>query len=332
MLEVKKMSHVDLLNRFDDISLDFFNGEIGLLETLDALDDLSEDCEQYLTNIDNVEVQSLATLLIDIADFEESLLDACTLVLEDEVGGDLEVIEVPAEYIDDSANAEDDYISYEDMVEQINEVTPEVSESNDNFASSKEYEQMRKEWLNKRQNERQSAIKNEKEIPLEERYKAAMTAFKELQADKSQAWKLDDEGSWLAEDLERWGKEAMEWKDIFSKYYTKLAKEIYKKADKIEADYEAPITEEDINIEDQIDDSELTEEEVADVEERADETEEESNETAPEQEQAPEQATEETAKEEQPAEEQKTEQQEETATESKEADSNSESEQQEKAE
>lgn len=326
------MSHVDLLNRFDDISLDFFNGEIGLLETLDALDDLSEDCEQYLTNIDNIEVQSLATLLIDIADFEESLLDACSLVLEDEVGGDLEVIEVPDEYIDDSANAEDVYITYEDMVEQINEVTPEVSESNDNFASSKEYEQMRKEWLNKRQTERQNTIKNEKEIPLEERYKAAMTAFKELQADKSQAWKLDDEGSWLAEDLERWGKEAMEWKDIFSKYYTKLAKEIYKKADKIEADYEAPITEEDINIEDQIDDSELTEEEVADVEERADEAEEESNETAPEQEQAPEQATEETTKEEQPAEEQKTEQQEETTTESKETDSNSEPEQQEKAE
>lgn len=297
------MSHVDLLDRFDDISLDFFNGEVSIMETIDALDELSEECENTLTNILNgTELQNLAKLLIDIADFEESLLDACSLSLHEEVGDDdFEVLDVPQEYIDsdaildepcmqyDEGELEEDYIepiteeelvmanalndmSIDELVDNINAL---VASAPNNFASDKQYEQMRKEWVGKREAERKNAIKTEKETPLEERYKAAMTSFKELQEDKSQSWKLDDEGSWLAEDLERWGKEALEWRDIFDKYYTKLAKEIYKKADKVEANYETPITDEDINIEEHLDDSELSEEEVMDVEERAEEGEQE---------------------------------------------------------
>ena len=280
------MALIDLVNRFDDISIDFFNGDLELLETINALEDLSEECEASLDSrleevISQTEVPALAALLTDITDFEESLLDASSLSIEDSIDEESGYIDDYSDYyVDDESNKDyDEAPVYEENIEPIAPQAmilavdaQEMPEDDVNFATDKDYDKMRQQWVDKRTSERKASQKTEKETPLEERYKAAMTAFKDLQKDDSQAWKLEDEAQWLVEDLDRWTSEALEWRDIFTKYYNKLAKEIQKRADKIADKYDTPITEEYINIEEQIDNSdEVEEEEIQDIEEKIDE-------------------------------------------------------------
>lgn len=291
------MAVIDLANRFDDISIDFFNGDLELLETINALEDLSEECESCLkSRLDDLADDPYATvlsdLLADITDFEESLLDASSLSIEDSLDEDSENIDYVNDfYVNDFEDTFDDEESASLENTQADELetfidsdeeqkaqfvlpTEEIEDEEDvNFATDKDYDKMRQQWVDKRTSERKASQKTEKETPLEERYKAAMTAFKDLQKDDSQAWKLEDEAQWLVDDLDRWTSEALEWRDIFTKYYNKLAKEIQKRADKIADKYDTPITEEDINIEEQIDNSdEVEEEEIQDIEEKIDES------------------------------------------------------------
>lgn len=254
------MNCLELTNIFDTISEEYLNGEIGDDEAVEALDYLYANCEKSIKDIlTEMELNALSGLLVEIADFENALVDKVLLEV-------FEADDMEPELYESSSEEEAEEIIADEPIEE----EPVY------FADSeKEYEAMRNQWRKNRESERKTAIKTEREIPLEERYKAAMGAFKDMQEDKAQAWKLKDEAKWLVQDLNRWQKESYEWMDIFKDYYAKLGNEIARKSKKLSSDYKTPITEEDINITDQLDDSEnnvVPEEIIDDSEETAEES------------------------------------------------------------